>query len=293
MQTVQEQEAILAKLREEVESLNLRKKGIVNELNEKILVTEAQAKTIISEAKKLGEQIRDEFGKASEEAVRYASKIKGEASDLLLKVKMDREEAQRILKQLDDDRAEFNNYKLATDSEFRSRKAEISSLMEQGRTWASNLAEKESGLKTRESGISRRETELAARESSFQQEEINLSQNKVWFAKEKARIEDLAHGTATLKSELEKMDRDIKARTLQLKESFDRTKALESLCIKVKTEQDAFKIQINSQFAQIEKDQHTLEEKNQSLKERESLLELREKEVDVKFETVKQLRKTK
>lgn len=289
-QEVQEKYIILGKLKKEIDELDILKSQIVRDINVPMAEARAKAEAIITEAQNKAQAILDSAKKIKVEANDYAVKTKNEATEFLQMSKRSMQESDDALAKLNQERMDFDSYKIATESGIQQKKTEANELLSQAIALKKEVDEANINFATRKATLDRQEADVLAKQTDNKANEGLYKQKLDKLLKDLAELDKEKTGLESYKAEIQVMLDDINIKTEVVKREKEANKKLaEELAIKEKDNQDRTN-SLNQQFKVLEDMNKQINEKQLTIDANQKLLDIRTREVEAKIKTLQELR---
>lgn len=275
----------------EIAELNAEKARVIRDINLPMIEARERADAVIKEAEERGKHIGEIARKIRVDADAYAVRTRYEATDMLNMAKKGIQEADDMASKIEQQRVDFESYKLSAESNLQQKKLEATSLMAQAVALQKELDERQIGLGTKQATLERQETDIASREVHLATLEKKLNS---WEADLISKIEAFNKIDAELKNKIaedKKMQEDISVKVESVKRDKEAIRKLSNEINNQKTINDEQIDIIKAKFAQIETTQTALEEKGKALEDKEELLEIRSKDIEDRIKVLAELRK--
>jgi hypothetical protein len=287
---LKEEYAVLEKVKAEIAELNVRKSGIVKELNTQLLDADSKAKAIISSAKDQAKSIIDKAIELKREYEGHAFKIKSEADDYLHQGKKCLEDCRLERTRLDNDIIDFNAHKVAFENNMRTIKNEANSLMAQAQELGRQLNDKGISLTTLEATLNRREEALTEKANKLTQDGAILSQREATLKEGEEALAERTLKVDIIHNHAVRINHEIIRLRQKTNQDMEKMAGIAIECMKSKNDQELQKKMINAQFENIDKSNKENEERKLALDEREQLLNIKDKEVTQKIKILSEVR---
>jgi len=289
-QEVQEKYVILSKLRKEIDELDILKSQIVRDINIPMADARAKAEAIITEAQNKAQAIIDSAKKIKTEANDYAVKTRNEATEFLHIAKGAIQESNDASVKLNQERMDFDSYKIATESGIQQKKTEANELLSQAIALKKEVDEANINFATRKATLDRQEADVLAKQTDNEANEGLYKQKLDKLLKDLAELDKEKTGLEAYKAGIQVMLDDINTKTETVKREKEANKKLaEELAIKEKNNEERSN-SIKQQFAALEKMNKQIDEKQLTINANQRLLDIRTKEVEAKIKTLQELR---
>lgn len=281
---------LIETLKQQIQELQKQKAEVVKDINRPIYEAKEKADKIIADAKAKAQEIEADANNKKAVGEEVTAKKKRELDVLTGAAQRRNDEALALKAQIERDKADFNAYKYALETNLAQQKSAADKMLAEATELRRHLDGWEQNIKTRESVIIRRESDYQSALVTLEQKKLEAQAKIDELATKEKSLADTKIEISALKASNDQVLAGASAERSRIKG--DISKNLEILTeIKAAQEDISRKNKENTeQLKALDELKADIAEEKKSLNEKERLQKVLARQIDEKIATLNKLR---